>query len=68
MPTPHRLRLLAWLLFLKVDDAAVVADVDGEALSTEGLDLAVDGFTETVADLVELLVEESLLSLVWLHL
>ncbi len=76
MPTPRRpttgarrrLRLLAWVLFLKVDDAAVVTDVDGEALSVQRFDLTVDGLAEALADFVELLVEDSFLSLVWLHL
>ncbi|MBU0717021.1 MAG: hypothetical protein KJ749_02130 [Planctomycetes bacterium] len=53
---------------MKVDDAAVVADVDGEALSLERFDLAVDGLAETVADFVELPVEGSFFSAACLHL
>ena len=66
--TLRRIRLLAWLLFLKVDDAAVLRDEDGKTLSLKRFDLAIDGLAEALADFVELLVEDSFLILVWLHL
>jgi len=56
-----------WRLLLKFDDAAVVADVDGEALSLERFDLTIDGLAQAVADVIELLVEDLFLSLVLLH-
>ena len=55
------------LLLLKIDDAAVLGNVDGEAFPVTRLDFAVDSLVEPIADFVELLVEGSFLSLVWLQ-
>ncbi len=52
---------------LKINDAAVVADVDGEAFSLERFDLTIDGLAETLADIIELFIEDLFLSLVRLH-
>jgi len=56
-----------WRLLLKFDDAAVVADVDGEALSLERFDLTVNGFAQAPANVIDLLIEDLFLSLVRLH-
>ena len=63
----HRGRLPAWRLLLEIDDATVVADVDGETFSLKRFDFTIDSLAEALADLVELLVEELFLSLVRLH-
>lgn len=58
---------IASFVLLKIDDAAVLADVDGQASFSSPFYLAVNGFARSIADGIEPLLKKSVVILVLLH-